>query len=263
MSTHKKIIYAIGDIHGYLDALEAMQEKIKQDLRSNNIDPKNKDYRVMIIYLGDYIDRGPNAKGVVDNLIAESKKKDGIERIFICGNHDLYLLDFPKDLPVPQCRNWLRYGGKQTLQSYGLEVPDKPGEAFTPSEIERLQIAFNKALPKKHTQFIQGLPFMHIEGDYLFAHAGVNPKQKIKDQTQEDLTFIREPFLSWEGELEKRVVHGHTISKEPDVLDHRIGIDVGVYENGRLGCVVLSDEKPRFLYAKTSHKGFIDPKPIG
>ena len=85
-----KRIYAIGDIHGYLGALENMQAAIFADLKQDGINPKAKDTQVFIIYLGDYIDRGPDSSGVLDNLIAQQKIKDGVTRIFICGNHDIH-----------------------------------------------------------------------------------------------------------------------------------------------------------------------------
>lgn len=254
-----KYIYAIGDIHGYLDALETMQKNIKQDLAQHGIDP-NKD-EVVLVYLGDYIDRGPFSRDVIDNLIKEQKTKDGIRRVFVVGNHDLCLLDFAEGNISPSTLKWFKYGGLETLKSYGIAQDIDDHEAIRPAQVESLQKEFAKALPKAHKKFIQSLPYYHAEDDYLFVHAGVDPDKSLDEQSQEDLVFIREPFLSWQGQWEKQVVHGHTITQEPVVQTHRIGIDVGVYENARLGCVVLSDEKPRFLYAPTALKQYDDPKP--
>jgi serine/threonine protein phosphatase 1 len=256
-----KRIYAIGDIHGYLDALENMQAAIADDLKNSDIDPKEKGQDVFIIYLGDYIDRGPESAGVLDNLIAQQKIKDGITRIFICGNHDLCLQDFAQGRIGPDTLNWFKWGGLNTLKSYGVNVDDVEYEALRPAEIERLQIELSKSMPKKHKAFIGNAPFVHVEDDYLFAHAGIDPQKPVSEQTQEDLTYIREPFLSWETPCEKYVIHGHTIIEEPEILHHRIGVDVGVYKHGRLGCVVLEEDTNRFIYAPTAHTGFYDPKP--
>jgi len=256
-----KRIYAIGDIHGYLDALENMQAAIFADLERDSIKPKAKDNEVFIIYLGDYIDRGPDSSGVIDNLIAQQKIKDGIARIFICGNHDICLQDFVDDRVGPDTLNWFKWGGLNTLKSYGVHVDDVQYDALRPAQIERLQIELLKRMPKKHKTFIDKAPLVHVEDDYLFAHAGIDPEKPLAAQTQEDLTYIREPFLSWEAPCEKYVVHGHTIIEEPVALHHRIGIDAGIYKHGRLGCVVLEGDAHRFIYARTAHDVFYDPKP--
>jgi serine/threonine protein phosphatase 1 len=252
-----KRIYAIGDIHGYLDALEAMNTLIFEDLQASKIDPKNKKHDVSIVYLGDYIDRGPSSFEVIENLMAQRKINDGINRVFICGNHDLILKDFKPGYSIADSVMWFKYGGLNTLASYGF---NHVHDAMRPAEIEQLQAEVRKGLPKSHRDFIKTMPFFHIEDDYLFAHAGIDPHKPVSDQTQDDYTLIREPFLSWEENLDKRVVHGHTISEQPAIFPHRIGIDVGVYKHARLGCVVLEGDAHRFIYAPTMCKGYYDPK---
>tara|TARA_R110002124_G_scaffold287365_1_gene474095 strand:- start:26358 stop:27143 length:786 start_codon:yes stop_codon:yes gene_type:complete len=251
-----KRIYAIGDIHGYLDALKVMQDLIFEDLEASKIDPKNKKNDVSIVYLGDYIDRGPASFGVMEDLMAQRDIVDGINRVFICGNHDLILKDFKPGYPIAASLMWFKYGGLNTLKSYGFDVND----AMDLPEIEQLQAEFRNAIPKTHRDFIKSMPFSHIEDDYLFAHAGIDPHKSLLDQGQDDFTLIREPFLSWEKNLDKRVVHGHTISEQPAILPHRIGIDVGIYKHARLGCVILEEDAHRFIYAPTACKGYYDPK---
>lgn len=258
-ATPVKRIYAIGDIHGYIDALEGIQRAIEQDISVSGLNPKTDN--VMVVYLGDYIDRGPESKNVIENLLQQKKKKDGVNRIFIAGNHDLCLVDFADGVVGPDTLKWFKYGGLETLKSYGVALDVDSYEAIRPAQIESLQNEFKKSLPAKHKKFISSLPLYHIEGDYFFVHAGVDPEKGIKDQIDNDLIYIREPFLSWKGEWEKVVVHGHTIAEQPEIMQHRIGIDVGVYENARLGCAVLGEEEPRFLYAPTRLKQYDDPKP--
>lgn len=255
----KKRIYAIGDIHGYIDALEAMQQAILDDIEQSGIDPKSDEWDVKIIYLGDYIDRGAHAFDVIENLIAERKKSDGIKRIFLSGNHDTYLPRFAGGMPAAESLTWFKYGGLNTLKSYGVFDGDQSYDELFPSDIERLQQALKQGLPKAHKTFIQSLPFVHREEKFIFAHAGIDPRKSLKDQTEDDLMYIREPFLSWEGTVEAFCVHGHTIFEDPDLKTHRLGIDVGVYRHGRLGCVVLEGDKGRYLYAQTALQLFEDP----
>lgn len=232
-------VYAIGDIHGYPEALDRMHEEIAADL----IRYEHRG-EVHIVYLGDYIDRGPDSKGVIDRLIARRDRGDGIEKTFLLGNHETGFLDFMKD---PHSTNWLDFGGVETLRSYGL--------AFThntplPAEIEQAAEGLKSRVPGAHLEFLHTLD-LHVEiGDYLFVHAGIDPHKSIEDQTLKDLTFIREPFLSWPEPLSHRVVHGHTKVTDPEVTLHRIGIDTGLYEGGHLTCAVLEREDVRFLQVK-------------
>ncbi len=257
--TAKKRIYAIGDVHGYVDALENMQKAIATDLDKTGIDPHDPEWDVKIIYLGDYIDRGARAFDVIENLIAEKQKVDGIERIFICGNHDTYLERFSEGMPVAEALIWFKYGGLKTLKSYGVLHDERPHDEYFPSDVERLQLALKKALPYTHKTFVSSLKLAHQEDGYIFAHAGIDPRKPLDTQEPDDFMYIREPFLSWEEDVEVFCVHGHTIFEEPDLCKHRLGIDVGVYRHGRLGCVVLEGGEGRYIYADTKMDLFEDP----
>ncbi len=225
-------IYAIGDIHGYYDALAKMHFAIDEHIH------KNPHTNVTIVYLGDYIDRGPDSAKIIERLSGMKNADDAITRIFLRGNHEQTMLDFLKE-PLVCGHNWLRYGGIQTLQSYGVEVNNK---IILPSEMERLSSELNEKLPHHHREFCKNLDMYYVSGDYLLVHAGVSPKIPLSQQKDRDLMCIRDPFLKYEGVHEYRVVHGHSISFEPEILQNRIGIDTGYYESGILSAVILEGE---------------------
>jgi serine/threonine protein phosphatase 1 len=112
---------------------------------------------------------------------------------------------------------------------------------------EEIQAQLRDALPAAHLEFLKALRPSASAGGYFFAHAGVNPAKPLSEQVDEDLYWIREPFLNWTRSLEKIVVHGHTPVEEPEVAVHRIGVDTGAYVTGRLTCVVLEGSDVRFL----------------
>ncbi len=233
-------IYAIGDIHGYVDLLDRMHEAIMFDLVDGA--PEH----VHVVYLGDYIDRGPDSAAVIDRLIERRDRGDGVPKTFIMGNHEMALFEFMHD---PEGHNWLNYGGVQTLASYGITFEN---DTILPSEYVLAAEKMRRQIPAEHLEFMMGCEFSLVLGDYLFAHAGINPMKSIDDQTKSELTFIREPFLSWDRDpafkpLSHKIVHGHTPSEAPENLPHRIGVDTGAYESGVLSCAVLEEADVRFL----------------
>lgn len=238
-------IYAIGDIHGYAQALDRMHEAITNDLIANEPSAG-----VHIVYIGDYIDRGPDSKGVIERLIERKTRGDGVPKTFLAGNHEKVMLDFLLyNDGQPADDSWLRWGGMQALQSYGVYT-DK--DLLTPAEIEALPALLRESVPPAHMDFLQSLELSLTLGDYMFVHAGVDPRKSEHEQSVRDLTTMREPFLSWQTCWSKCVVHGHSITPdhEPEVLGHRIGIDTGLYEGGPLTCVVLEGVDVRFLYVR-------------
>jgi len=237
-------VYAIGDIHGHLATLSHLHKMISGDLLKNE-PPKN----VHIVYIGDYVDRGPDSKGVLDFLIERQSRGDGIGKSFLLGNHEQGMLDFISNDDPINAATWLQWGGMETLASYGHHYPEG---LLTPTQIESAQARFAQEVPQEHIEFLQALEPIVQLGDYVFAHAGVNPLRAMEEQELADLTFMREPFLGWHQNpqyrpLPKRVVHGHTISEEPEVLPHRIGIDTGLWSGGKLTAVVLEGADVRFL----------------
>lgn len=231
-------VYAIGDIHGYPDALMRMEQAIEADLQAGAPGA------VHIVYLGDYIDRGPDCRRVIDLLIEAAARGDGVERHFIEGNHERYLIDFLEVGDIPSVYQWLHWGGRQTLESYGAVLKEA---VPLPSEIEAAREKLLKSMSQDHRAFLNGLLLTREMGDYLFVHAGIDPLKPLDQQTARDLQNIRKPFLNWEKPLAKKIVHGHTVEREPQNLTHRIGIDTGLYQGGKLTCAVLEGAAVRFL----------------
>jgi serine/threonine protein phosphatase 1 len=225
-------IYAVGDVHGRADLLAGAFARIDADLRANPAQ------HAVEVLLGDYVDRGPQSREVIEQLIARGA---GRETVCLRGNHEAFMLEFlnnPAVLP-----EWQRYGGLATLISYGLRP------AMNPDEGQRaaLASAFRRALPPAHLAFLRGLKPTFTCGDFFFVHAGVRPGVAFAKQQESDLLWIREDFLLHEERFEKIVVHGHTPVAEPDVRENRINIDTGAYATNKLTCLVLEGDTLRFV----------------
>jgi serine/threonine protein phosphatase 1 len=228
-------IYAIGDIHGRLDLLDRLLRMIRLD--SEEREPLA---RQTIIFLGDYIDRGPDSRAVIDRLL--TGVPGGFECIHLKGNHEdilLRSLTDPGMLPM-----WMGNGGTETLLSYGVLNMESPATALKP---QYLGSALEKALPDRHLAFFQGLALSAGFGDYHFVHAGVKPGVPLAKQAEYDCLYIREPFLSHRGSFGKVIVHGHTPVAEPEVRANRIGIDTGGFFTGHLTALRLEGEYRSFL----------------
>jgi len=225
-------IYTIGDIHGCAAQLDRLHARIEVDATSY---PGEK----VIIYLGDYVDRGPDSRGVIDRLIGNIPK--GFSARYVKGNHDQALLDFLGDAEA--YRTWRSYGAPETLLSYGVRPP-----LFDSSEkFEEARKAFEAQLPPAHLAFLRSLESAVVLGDYAFVHAGIRPGMNIEDQTDEDLLWIRDDFLNCRSAHEKVVVHGHTPISAPIRLHNRIAVDTGAYATGILSCAVLENTECRFI----------------
>lgn len=228
-------LYAVGDIHGRLDLLKDLQQRIAADAARASAK------RRVLVYVGDYVDRGPCSAGVLDHLL--DRPLPGFEIVHLLGNHEDTLLRFPTDLSVGP--SWLKYGGIATLASYS--IPAGPDSWRDEQELRRLQGELRRALPGRHVEFMGAMPLTHVEGDYLFVHAGVRPGIALEHQERDDLLWIRDEFRSAPDDHGKIVVHGHTITEEPDQRPNRIGIDTGAYSSGRLTCLVLEGTARSFL----------------
>jgi serine/threonine protein phosphatase 1 len=226
-------IYAIGDVHGRLDLLERLRAMIVEDAEQHPAERK------VVVYLGDYVDRGPDSRGVID-LLARAELP-GFENIVLKGNHEDSLLQFLTDPGIASA--WMAYGGDATLYSYGVRPPD----AGRVDDILAAQQAFAAALPPRHLAFLRALKLVHIEGDYAFVHAGFRANVAIERQDPEDMMWIRDEFLSSSADFGKIAVHGHTITDRPDIRPNRIGIDTGAFATGTLTCLVLEGTERRFL----------------
>jgi serine/threonine protein phosphatase 1 len=225
-------VYAVGDVHGCIDLLDPLFERIDQDLAASPIE------NPIQVFLGDYIDRGPGSREVLQRLIERGRTQ---QIICLKGNHETFLLDFLRNPMVLE--SWLQWGGMSTLISYGLTPPRR-----TDAEVgEDLAAELRQAMPKEHRNFIENLPLTFVCGDYLFVHAGIRPGIQLADQKEQDLLWIREEFLISNNDFGKIVVHGHTPVSTVDTRKNRINIDTGAYASGNLTCLVIEGETRRFI----------------
>jgi serine/threonine protein phosphatase 1 len=220
-------VYAIGDIHGRADLLDVMHRKIRDDASALPAA-----YDKVVVYLGDYVDRGYESREVIDMLLAPALPE--FERVHLLGNHEAFMLDFYDN--GHNGAVWVHNGGNTTLHSYGVTV--KPN-VRTDEELAEAALAFRDALPRAHVEFLRGLRLSHVEGDYAFVHAGVRPGVPLPQQDEADLIWIRRKFTESEEDFGRVIVHGHTITSDVDVRWNRIGVDTGAYASGVLSCLVL------------------------
>lgn len=228
--------YAIGDVHGCLDQLVSLIRAIARDN-----DARRPVRNVHLVMMGDLIDRGPDSRGVIDVLRA--RPLPGFRYNFIAGNHEELLLRIidGEDRLVP---DWLEFGGMECARSYGVE----PARLFNqPADIQAGLI--RQAVPSSHVAFLRECADSVRFGDYLFVHAGIRPRVPIEAQVAQDLRWIREGFLDSDVNHGVVVIHGHTISVDPDERGNRIGIDTGAYRTGRLTAIGIDGSERWFLHA--------------
>lgn len=228
-------IYAIGDIHGRDDLLDLLLRRIERDAV-----PAGNDVRNVLIFLGDYVDRGLQSRQVLDRLAAGTLP--GFETIYLKGNHEAALLEFLRDAKFG--RTWKYYGGLETLHSYGVEDLTLSDD---PADFERARDHLERVLPERHKRFLQSLSISAQLGGYFFVHAGVRPGVPLSRQQEEDMLWIRDEFLESRASFGKVIVHGHTPSEEANVRMNRIGIDTGAYMTGVLTALVLEGTSQRLL----------------
>ncbi len=228
-------VYAIGDVHGRADLLKRLMLSIRED--ASDLEEGR---RAVLVFLGDYVDRGFQSKEVIDYLLSE--ELDAFEVVFLKGNHEAAFLEFMSDPAFgPQ---WAKFGGSETLTSYGIRPPRAQTAAADWSEACR---RLNEALPTSHRGFLQTLAPSVVIGDYAFVHAGMRPGRPIEEQTEDDLLWIRDSFLNDKSEFEQVVVHGHTPIPAPHRDHRRIGVDTGAYLSGKLTAVRLDGTSVDFI----------------
>jgi len=232
-------LYAIGDVHGRTDLLADMHQRIAGDLARRPV----ADWRV--IHLGDYIDRGPDSAGTLELLLEYQGEGHGD---FLIGNHDRFLLDFLADPEGEDFDLWLMNGGIKTLDSFGI---DGMLMAYSSEEDAclRLRDTLIAAMRPGLCEFLGGLQRMLHYGDYMFVHAGVRPGTPLDEQSDHDLLWMREPFLSSREDHGAVIVHGHTPLEAVEVRPNRIGIDTGAVFTGNLTCLVLEGAERALLGA--------------
>lgn len=226
-----QLVYAVGDVHGRYDLLYLLLAKVEEDTiaRAGGRTP-------VLIFCGDYVDRGPDSARVLDAL-CWLKRHSTYDVRFLKGNHEQVMLDYIRD--PSGSREWMDFGGAQTLMSYGVQPP------LAEDDVSRHWVARDdllERLPAAHLRFLEQLDLLLTIGDYAFVHAGIRPGKPLVEQSTDDLLWIRQDFLSSHKAHEKIVVHGHTwFSDQPALLANRIGIDTGAYETGVLSAVRLED----------------------
>lgn len=224
-------LYAIGDIHGQLGMLEDVHERIERDRLETG------DTTAPVVHLGDLVDRGPDSRGVLDFLVAGAVS--GQPWITIRGNHDAMFSEFLSEAEDPDDHlhpslTWAsgRLGGLATLASYGVR-----------SGILRARRAIwleaRDKVPESHVRFLANLPLLYAAPGLVFVHAGIRPGVPITEQTDQDLLWIREPFLSDSRDHGALIVHGHTPVDYPGHFGNRVDLDTGAGFGNKLTVAVF------------------------
>lgn len=217
-------IYAIGDVHGCLEQLIALEALIVADAQAV-------EGRRLIVMLGDYVDRGPKSAAVLYHLTASPPA--GFDRVCLRGNHDDAFLAFLDGDPAG---DWvLEHGAEETLASYGVEVDSLKGARHP------LREAIRAAVPQSHVDFLRAMPVLLTVGSDVFVHAGIRPGRPLAEQTDDDLMWIRRSFLDLGPGLPVRVFHGHTPMRDPHVGPERVSLDTHCYRTGRLTAARLRE----------------------
>lgn len=227
-------VYAIGDIHGRLDLFESLVARIDADRADGPGE-------VEMVLLGDYVDRGPDSAALLDRLAGPLP---GWARWTVLrGNHEQAMLDAIDGAGGDRVLQlWLDNGGREAVRSYGVASTIAYGD-----DLEAIAALLRARVPAHHLALLRGLKLTHRIGDYLFVHAGIRPGVPIEAQDERDLLWIRNEFLGCRDDHGCVVVHGHSITRDVDERDNRIGIDTGAYASGRLTALVLEGETRRYL----------------
>ena len=235
-------IFAIGDIHGCLNELVSLQKKIFSY-------PKFEKENDLIVYIGDYIDRGPNSKEVIDHIL--KLQRENINSIFLMGNHEQVMIDFLFN-DINNLRYWINLGADKTFRSYDIEIADFIKDGFEDHNIVKLRKFFLEKISKEHINFFNDLKLSYTIDNYFFVHAGIDPNKTLEEQTKEDFLWSRSrEFYDKSFKFNKIIIHGHTPEKEIVNLPYRINVDIGCFFSGKLASVLLNkDNKKRiFLYS--------------
>ena len=221
-----KRVFVVGDVHGCSAELGVLVNHLEKIEKFSHND--------LLVFIGDYIDRGPDTKGVLEQLISIKKKYPST--IFLGGNHEIMMFTcLSNPLNFEQQENWLRNGGAQTLQSYNVSEDIAP---------EIIISRFAEALPREHRSFLENLEKYVVFADYCFVHAGVNPLRDLKAQLDQDIFWIRQEFISNIHYFKKTIIFGHTPFE--DVMFHlpyKIGIDTGCVFGNSLSCIELNQKR--------------------
>ncbi|ATU92276.1 serine/threonine protein phosphatase [Phyllobacterium zundukense] len=229
----ERAVYIIGDVHGCLKELLALERTISDDAASL---PAKK----LIIMLGDYVDRGPASAQVIDHLIDVCP--EGFERLCLTGNHDMAMLEYLDGRLA--LSTWLQMGGDATLLSYGIDVEHLKQIYKSQAKLDEI---IRRAVPVRHAEFLRTLPILITAGKFLFVHAGIRPSIPIQEQKDEDLVFIRSEFFNNSHLLKHWVIHGHTPIDKPVRDGKRFNLDTGAFYTGKLSALRLWNHRGRIF----------------
>jgi serine/threonine protein phosphatase 1 len=228
-------VYAVGDIHGRADLLTRLLQDLHEDILKGEFTG-----RPILVFLGDYVDRGFQSRDVIDVLLGDQLSP--FETYFLKGNHEAAMLQFLGNPGIGP--RWAEFGGAETLVSYGVRPPRT---RTSREEWERASEELHAALPASHLHFLSNLDLSVRIGDYVFVHAGVRPGVPLEQQTEYDLLWIREDFLTDRRQLGAIIVHGHTPAAKPYRDGRRVGLDTGAYLSGRLTAARFEHDSVEFI----------------
>lgn len=226
--------YVIGDIHGRCDLLDELIVAIEED------DQRLGEADTTVVLLGDLVDRGPESARVIETARQWGERR---KLRYIAGNHEEMFLEAFTDKEM--LRHFLKHGGKETVLSYGIKK-----KRYNELTMKELQSELHELVPKKHRKFLAAMEDIVVAGDYVFVHAGINPKHSLEDQKASDLRWIRDRFLKHRDPFSHVVVHGHTIFDDVEHTEFRIGIDTGAFRTGTLTALVLESDQRRIIKAR-------------
>jgi serine/threonine protein phosphatase 1 len=232
-------IYAVGDIHGRDDLLERMLDLVFDEIAKDKPD----DYR--LVFLGDYVDRGPASAQAMERLVQLTTQDQRV--VALCGNHDEGFLDFLAD--PERADLFVNFGGFDTAASYGARL-----DVSSTARLLKSHADLVASMPATHLTFLRDLPRSLELGDFFFCHAGIRPGVPLADQHPHDLIWIRREFLDHPEPHPRLVVHGHTPHDKPEVRLNRVNLDTRAFDSGRLTAMVMEKREKRFLVAASDTK---------
>lgn len=228
-----QLVCVVGDIHGQLKCLKRLIGRFEDTAQGYAASQD------LMVFLGDYVDRGPEVRGVLDYLIEQGSRR---QCVFLRGNHEQVLLDFLSNADAG--KNWIRIGGLETLASYGVAIDF---QHKTDIDWFQVQDLFRHAFPDEHRRFLESTELSYSAGDFFLVHAGIDPARSLLDQSPRDLLTIRKKFLNNQDIREKIIVHGHSHVTEPVVRRNRIGVDTGAYATRVLSALLIWNETTEFI----------------
>ena len=227
-------IYAIGDVHGRFDLLKTMHQLIEQE--NEKVPPRD----WVVIHLGDYVDRGPQSKEVLDFLVRATAASPRM--IALAGNHDVGFIEFLETGDAYGL--FAGNGGRQTALSYGVDIDFDDPDSVLSGWKQLVPL-----VPAAHVELLRGLERSASYGDFFFCHAGVRPGVELDLQDPDDLIWIRNEFLNDPGLYAKVIVHGHTPVSDVDVRLNRVNLDTGAFATSRLSGLMIEGERKFLLEA--------------